>query len=53
MTGIFSQISACFTKFAKKCREDPAAEVYLEPFQTYMIEPFARIVHGLGINAPS
>ena len=42
MTGIFPQICARFTKFGKKGREDPAAEVYLEPFQTYMIELFCE-----------
>ena len=32
---------------------DKAAEVYLEPFQIYMIELFAKIVNGLRKKAPS
>ena len=32
---------------------DKAAEVYLEPFQIYMIGLFAKIVNGLRKKAPS
>ena len=31
---------------------DTAAEVYLEPFQTYMVEPFFSILTDMVLNTP-